>query len=458
MGHRHPADMHLLSLILLIAPLAAAAEKFEALHHLGGNSPWFPGPEIDNLGTADSIPAGCTVTKAIYISRHGSRYPDPGAWKEWQALYTKLNSASFTARGALSFLPTWSPVLQHPSQDLAQLSLTGYTELATLGALLRFRYPDFYTPNTPFSVFANAVQRTTDSARLFARGYGGPNATSLGTVHVVNASHPGALADSLAPSDLCENYSDDSATATAAWDARYLPPITARLQRLIRGDLNLTDAETALMPYLCGFETQITGHRSPWCKVFTDHEITQYEYRQDLRYWYGTGPGSGLAGTMMLPVLAQVSEILENGQGRNLTVAFTHDGQINQLASVAGVFDGHRNLTTDRIMQDRTYRASRIVPMRGTVAWEKMSCTGKDKGEFVRVLLNDAVYPVTGCRGGPGGSCPLEEYKRIVERKVVKAGEFNERCGNEGNSTEPKDGEGFLLKPGGKAWVSTVAP
>lgn len=30
---------------------------------------------------------------------------------------------------------------------------------------------------------------------------------------------------------------------------------------------------------------------------FTDEEPKEYEYRQDLRYYYGTGPRTGLAST-----------------------------------------------------------------------------------------------------------------------------------------------------------------
>jgi acid phosphatase len=58
---------------------------------------------------------------------------------------------------------------------------------------------------------------------------------------------------------------------------------------LIRGNLTLTDSQVSIFPYLCGFESHITGSVSPFCGIFTKKEIQQYEYRQDLRYYYGTG-------------------------------------------------------------------------------------------------------------------------------------------------------------------------
>lgn len=89
---------------------------------------------------------------------------------------------------------------------------------------------------------------------------------------------------------MCPNFKDTSGgTYASTWDKIYLPPITKRLNKKISGNLTLTDDQVSIFPYLCGFETQITGSRSPWCDVFTPNEILQYEHRQDLRYYYGTG-------------------------------------------------------------------------------------------------------------------------------------------------------------------------
>ena len=92
------------------------------------------------------IPDGCQVDQAVYVVRHGSRYPDPGAYVEWTTLYSKvlpnsaidmqnmlilsqIQNATFTASGALDFLPTWKPVLQYPDQEIAMVSPGGWKEL-----------------------------------------------------------------------------------------------------------------------------------------------------------------------------------------------------------------------------------------------------------------------------------------------------------------------------------------
>jgi acid phosphatase len=239
------------------------------------------------------------------------------------------------------------------------------------GAELRTRYPGWYKPNDPFRVWSNDYQRTVDSARLFARGYMGPNATAFGSVYPINASDPSAVANSLATSDSCPTYDDQSGSAqTRVWDSIYLPPIQARLQAFIQGDFNLTGSEVALFAYLCGFESQITRRESPFCSILTPEEILQYEYRQDLRYYYGTGPGGYNNGSVQLPVIQGIVDLLASGpetaiiepDGASsmvgpLVVAFTHDNQINQMLSRLGVFDGQPPLAPDSL------NSSRVCPI-----------------------------------------------------------------------------------------------
>lgn len=58
------------------------------LEWLGANSPYFDGPNIN--GISNEVPEGCVVDQVAYVMRHGSRYPDSGAYAEWVALYQKV--------------------------------------------------------------------------------------------------------------------------------------------------------------------------------------------------------------------------------------------------------------------------------------------------------------------------------------------------------------------------------
>ena len=273
-----------------------------------------------------------------------------------------------------------------------------------MGVTYRWRYPSFFKDNTNFSVFANqypAAPRVIDSARLFTRGYMGPNST-FGSVYVLESSDPRAVANSLGPSDLCTTYINDSGgNNETIWNDIYLPPITKRINSMIQGNLKFADNETAIMPYLCGFETQITGTQSPWCAIFTPDELLQYEYAQDLSYYYGSGPGSGKNSTLMLPVLSAIVQRLTDGPNHTYVTAnstftppplaamFTNDGQINQLASEIGVFDQQTPLPADHIPPGQIYIASHYVSMRGTITFERLNC---NSAYFVRIALNDVVY------------------------------------------------------------------
>ena len=118
----------------------------------------------------------------------------------------------------------------------------------------------------------------------------GPNSTLYGSVYVVKSTASGSVGNSLGTSDSCPTFLDSSGgTNATGYDSLYLPPITARLNGLLQGNLTLVDSDVSNFPYLCGFESQITGRVSPWCGVFEENELLQYEYRQDLRYYYGTG-------------------------------------------------------------------------------------------------------------------------------------------------------------------------
>ena len=70
---------------ILLPPSKTAKEP---LKWLGGNSPYFAGPNVN--GVENVIPEGCVVDQVAYVARHGSRYPDTGAYNEWTTLYAKV--------------------------------------------------------------------------------------------------------------------------------------------------------------------------------------------------------------------------------------------------------------------------------------------------------------------------------------------------------------------------------
>lgn len=221
------------------------------------------------------------------------------------------------------------------------------------------------------------------------------------------------------------------------------------------------------MPYLCGFETQILGKLSPFCDIFTESEFKQYEYRQDLRYYYGTGPGTDLPSTLMLPYLNATATLFLNGPGYTyptgftpppIIVSYTHDNQLNELATAIGVFDTTGPLPANKIQSNRLFISSRINPMAGRIAFERMTCTSQSKpGTYVRIRVNDAVYPLKECQGGPGKMCPLAQFGQVVKAKVDKAGDFMTRCGLSPSQTI-SNGQTTIFWNTTLPWITTVRP
>lgn len=186
-------------------------------------------------GISSEVPVGCKVELAAFFSRHGSRYPDNGAYNQWTDLHSRIQAASdFPVNDKrLEFLQTWKPVLSDPSNQIGQLSTTGYKELTEMGATWRLRYPDLHDYNTPFTMWVNYYKsgpHVRDSACMFAHGFLGPNATALGTIYALNGSDPASWMNSLATSDLCEAYNDEGGSPYKdIWDNIYFPPIHSRL-------------------------------------------------------------------------------------------------------------------------------------------------------------------------------------------------------------------------------------
>jgi acid phosphatase len=126
-------------------------------------------------------------------------------------------------------------------------------------------------------------------------------------------------------------------------------------------------------------------------------------------------------------------------------------------------------LSGEGIPNDWKYVASRFVSMRGTVAFERLGCEvrsgwqGMKNETFVRILLNDAVYPVPSCKDGPGESCVLRMYREFVSGRLEEAGDLRRRC-NVSAAVEEANGNGtsgrgasFFMDLGG-AWLTSVVP
>lgn len=152
-------------------------------------------------------PANCYVDQAAYISRHGSRYPDNGAYSGWVDMQSRFSAGNYTASGPLAFMKEWTTVLTNAAVQIAMESPTGAKEAQDLGYKLRTLYPQLYSEGDDFYVWANNYTRVIQTAKFFVQGFLGFAAADSGSVvSVTSTGYAGAIGNSLGPSDQCPNF------------------------------------------------------------------------------------------------------------------------------------------------------------------------------------------------------------------------------------------------------------
>ncbi|KAJ7256546.1 phosphoglycerate mutase-like protein [Mycena haematopus] len=447
--------------------------SFDPLHHSGPASPYFDAPSQD--GIPDETPTGCVVDQAAYIVRHGARYPEPGSFTGWQSLFAKFQNNSYTATGPLAFIPSWVPPVDDIPHEPLFLSSTGALESFSLGVDLRKRYK-FTSGGENITVWSASQQRVLDTATFFTRGYLSQGnyltapSSNRGTIISLADSVNFTFADSLTPSTGCPAYEtgDTGAASATAFRATYQNQITARLNKFLDG-LALNATDIGVMQDLCGFQAEVDGD-TRFCDIFEDSEWLDYEYANDLNYYYGSGPGNPFSATVGFPLVKAVSDLFALGPGETtpggnitppaLIMGFTHDNNLPPVISALGLWNtsnvhGVYPLSHTTPNPLRKFRSSFLVAFRGYVALERLACSATGDSDktvhvagappanvsttkFVRVRVDRAPVAIPGCTSGPGSTCPLAQFTTYIdETRAEAAGDFVQRCGlqNVANAT-----------------------
>lgn len=128
-----------------------------------------------------------------------------------------------------------------------------------------------------------------------------------------------------------------------------------------------------------------------------------------------------------------------------------HDGDIAPVLTALDIFQDSKygaNLPVTHIAEDRIWRTSMVMPMGGRITLERLQCTETptssiSQGAFVRININDDIVRLAECDGGPGKSCPLDQFVERVRRRRGEVGKFVDICG----TNEEDTGITFLKQP-----------
>ena len=259
-------------------------------------------------------------------------------------------------------------------------------------------------------------------------------------------------------------------------------PIAARLNSAAPGS-NLDPQDAYALMHLCPLETVAKEKRSPFCSLFSEEDREIYEYAGDLVKFYSAGYapitslrgchtvdwmfiryGNPLGAVQGVGYINELIGRLTNSPAhhglqtnstqllspetfplnRTMYVDFSHDNLMVYVFTAMGLFnqtDGP--LDTTRIVKDRSWVSSKMVPFSGHMTVERLSCSSyssslvasrpqpvrwwnwvnwhgtdhdhEDKDEYVRIFVNDARQPLEFCGAGEDGMCKLEEFVKSQE-------------------------------------------
>ncbi|KAF9226940.1 phosphoglycerate mutase-like protein [Gyrodon lividus] len=368
-------------------------------------------------------PENCEITQVNLLQRHGARFPTASSSRKMKIPLQKLMDATSYSDKAYEFLSNFE-------WDLGEAALIplGAKEAFDSGSEHYVRYNHLIASDQLPFVRASGGERVIYSAANWTRGF----SSASGQVYSPNISviiSEAEGANNTLEDSMCPNAHSIKEQGYA-WRDRFTPVIVDRIKKAVPGaDLDNGDV-VELMP-LCAFETLFHGTASPFCGLFTAEEWQAREYYDDILKYYKTGHGNPLG-----PVqgVGYVNELLARLSGkpvedrtqtnrtldsspvtfpldRNFYADFSHDNEMVAIYSAIGLFRQDEPPSPRRLDPTRPWRISKMTPFSGRMITEKLRCNDNgEHGEYVRILVNDAVQPLAFCGASEEGLCEMSAF------------------------------------------------
>ncbi|PGH10291.1 3-phytase [Blastomyces parvus] len=404
----------------------------------GQYSPFFSLQTISDI--SPQVPIGCTITFVQVLSRHGARYPTEKKSAIYSQLIKRIQDRTETYHDDFAFLKTFTYPPQ--SEDLTSF---GVSQMIDSGTNFYRRYRDL-TKESKIFVRASGSPRVIVSAEKFIDGF---HQAKLYDPSATDKSHKPSigviLSEELGSNNTldhsnCNSFEDakPGLVAQAEFTKIFAAPILERVNsHLIGANLDIID-----IPYLmdiCSFHTVAmtpdASTISPICPLFTDEEWTHYDYYNTLGKYYGHSTGNPLGASQGVgfvnelisrltntPVIdsTTVNHTLDSNPqtfplGLPLYADFSHDNTMVSIFTALGLFNGTAPLSNTTVRspaESNGFSAAWMVPFGARAYIEKMECdsTPVAREPLVRVLLNDRVVPLHGCKVDALGRCGLQDF------------------------------------------------
>ncbi|PYH87432.1 3-phytase A [Aspergillus ellipticus CBS 707.79] len=410
---------------------------FSDISHLWGQyTPYFSLANESSISPA--IPAGCQITFAQVLSRHGARYPSASKGKKYSELIAKIHENATTSfEGVYAFLNTYNYSLG--TDDLVPF---GEQELVYSGEKFYQRYEALAKDIVPF-VRASGSDRVIASGQKFIEGFQSSKLKDPRARHgqqtpriSVVISEASNANNTLDPST-CAAFEDSDLAddVEANFTTTFVPAIRDRIESDLEGVI-LTDKEVEYLMDMCSFDTiaqdTVDTTLSSFCALFTHEEWIQYNYLKSLDKYYGHGAGNPLGSTQGVgyanELIARLTHTpVHDDTSSNHTLDsnpatfplnstlyadFSHDNGITSILFALGLYNGTGPLSTttaETITETDGYSAAWTVPFAARVYVEMMQCQAEPE-PLVRVLVNDRVVPLHGCEVDALGRCTRDDF------------------------------------------------
>ncbi|GLA10888.1 hypothetical protein AnigIFM62618_000486 [Aspergillus niger] len=407
----------------------------ETSHLWGQYAPFFS--LANKSAISPDVPAGCHVTFAQVLSRHGARYPTDSKGKKYSALIEEIQQNATTFEGKYAFLKTYNYSLG--ADDLTPF---GEQELVNSGVKFYQRYESLTRKIVPF-IRSSGSSRVIASGNKFIEGFQStklkdPRAQpgqSSPKIDVV-ISEASTSNNTLDPGT-CTVFEDSELAddIEANFTATFVPSIRQRLENDLSG-VTLTDTEVTYLMDMCSFDTISTStvdtKLSPFCDLFTHEEWINYDYLQSLNKYYGHGAGNPLGPTQGVGYANELIARLTHSPvhddtssnhtldsnpatfplNSTLYADFSHDNGIISILFALGLYNGTKPLsstTAENITQTDGFSSAWTVPFASRMYVEMMQCQSEQE-PLVRVLVNDRVVPLHGCPVDALGRCTRDSF------------------------------------------------
>lgn len=404
-------------------------------HLWGPYSPYFA--VEDESAPSSVVPAGCRVTFAQVLSRHGARYPTDSKGSKYSDLIAGIKTNATSLTGKYAFLDNYTYTLGE--NDLTEF---GERQLVDSGVKFYRRYKDLARTIVPF-------MRSSGSGRVVASGEkfidGFQHAKDRDSAAQHNRTTPaisvvmgeGKQYNNTLDHGSCPKIEDSNLghAVKQNYTDVFAPAIRKRLEADIPG-IKLSNTDVTYLMDMCAFDTVArtpdASDLSPFCNLFTDDEWTEYNYLHSLDKYYSYGAGNPLGPTQgigytneLISRLTQTpvhdhtssNQTLDSNPDTfplhaSLYADFSHDNAMTSIFFAMGLYHVSPPPSL-RVVESAAdmdgYSAAWAVPFAARMYVEMMQC-GDQPEPLVRVLVNDRVVPLRGCHSDDMGRCKRDDF------------------------------------------------